>query len=211
MNLKIDQPEKGYRINQDSFLLAKFVAFRPTDRIIDLGTGVGIIPLLLAQTGKVKEIIGFELQPELAKLAQQNVAANHLENKIIILEADIKKIKSLFPSNSFDIVVSNPPYIPVGKGRLSPNLSKRTAKQESNCTIADIVNAARYLLKNKGRLYLSYLPDNLLNLLSLLRESNLEPKRLRLSISDKKNLTNLVLIEAIKNTNPGLKIEKLNR
>jgi tRNA1Val (adenine37-N6)-methyltransferase len=206
-DLKIRQPDSGYRINQDSFLLAEFVSFKPSDRIIDLGTGVGIIPLLLAQKGKVKEIIGLELQSELARFAQQNVASNHLENRIKIFEADIRKIKSLFPANSFDVVVSNPPYILLGKGRLSPNLSKRTAKQESNCTIADIIAAARYLLKNKGKLYLSYLPDNLLNLLSLLREANIEPKRLRVSFPNHKSHANLVLIEAIKNANPGLKIE----
>jgi tRNA1Val (adenine37-N6)-methyltransferase len=207
MNLKIEQPEKGYRVTQDSFQLTDFVSFKPTDRIIDLGTGIGIIPLLLTQKGKVKKIIGLELQPELAQLAQQNIASNRLETKIKILEADIRKIKSLFPANSFDIVVSNPPYIPMGKGRVSPNPQKRAAKQEWNCTIAEIIAASRYLLKNKGKLYLSYLPDNLLNLLLLLREANLEPKRLSISFADKKHTANLVLIEAVKNSKPGLKIE----
>ncbi|MFB3895246.1 MAG: tRNA1(Val) (adenine(37)-N6)-methyltransferase [bacterium] len=207
MNLKISQPDSGYRINQDSFLLAEFVKFKSSDRIIDLGTGVGIIPVLLGLRGKYKEMIGLELQPELARFARQNVASNHLGNKIKIFEADIKRIKSLFSANSFDVVVSNPPYIPVNKGRLSPDLSKRMAKQESNCTIADIVAASRYLLKNKGKLYLSYLPDNLLNLLFLLREANLEPKQLRFSFSNPKSLANLILIEAIKNANPGLTVE----
>jgi tRNA1Val (adenine37-N6)-methyltransferase len=201
LKLKIEQPSSGYRVTQDSFLLAEFIAVKPHDRILDLGTGIGIIPLLLAQEGSFKEIIGLELQPELAKLAQQNVALNHLENKIKIFESDIREIKPLFPANNFDIVVSNPPYIPVGKGRLSPNPQKR------NCTIADIISAARYLLKNKGKLYLSYLPDNLLNLLLLLREANLEPKRLQVNLPDKKHTANLVLIESIKNANPGLKID----
>lgn len=208
-NLIIRQSDSGYRITQDSFQLADFVSFKSTDRIIDLGTGIGIIPLLLAQQGEVKEIIGIELQPELAGIAQQNVALNRLENKIKIYESDIRKIKTSFPANSFEIVVSNPPYIPLGKGRLSPNPQKRTAKQEWNCTIADIISAARYLLKNKGKLYLSYLPDNLLNLFLLLREANLEPKRLCISFSEKKQQANLILIEAIKNANPGWKIEKI--
>lgn len=209
MNLKIDQPEKGYRVNQDSFQLAEFVSFKPNDQIIDLGTGTGIIPLLLAQQGKFKEIIGVELQPELARIAQQNVISNRLENKIKIFESDIRKIKPLFPANSFDIVISNPPYIPLGKGRVSPNLSKRIAKQEWNCTITDIVNTARYLLKNKGKLYLSYLSDNLLNLLLLLRQANLEPKRLRLCFADRKNTANLILVEAVKNSKPGLMVDKI--
>lgn len=208
-DLKIKQPDSGYRVNQDSFLLAEFVSVKATDRLIDLGTGIGIIPLLLSQKGNFKEIIGLELQPELARFAQQNVESNHLENQIKIFESDIKKIKPLFPANSFEVVVSNPPYIPVGKGRLSPNLSKRMAKQELNCTIADIIAAARYLLKNKGKLYLSYLPDNLLNLLILLREANLEPKRLRISFLETKQTTNLVLIEAVKSAKSGLIIEQI--
>jgi tRNA1Val (adenine37-N6)-methyltransferase len=208
-DLQITQSPSGFRITQDSFLLAEFVAFKPTDRLVDLGTGVGIIPILLAQKGKFKEIIGLELQPEFAGFAQQNVASNFLQDKIKILEADIKNIKQYFKPNSIDIVVSNPPYIPLGKGRISPNLAKRNAKQEWNCSIADIVNAARYLLKNKGKLYLSYLADNLLNLLLLLQEANLEPKRLRVCFADKKHQANLVLIEAIKGVQPGLLIEKI--
>ncbi|MCX7919001.1 MAG: methyltransferase [bacterium] len=207
--MHIDQPKTGYRINQDSFLLAEFVTCKPSDRIIDLGTGVGIIPILLAQRKKFKEIIGIELQPEYVSFAEQNIRANELQDKMKIIQADIRNISQLFPANSFDIVVSNPPYITLGKGRLSPNPAKRFAKQELTCSLADIIAAARYLLKNKGKLYLSYPSSNLLNLLFLLREANLEPKRLGISFSEKKTQSNLVLIEASKGVNPGLIIETI--
>lgn len=178
--IRLVQDRCGYRFSISAVLLAGFVRLKDGDRVIDLGTGIGVIPLILAKMNRgVGEIVGLEIQPRLAVLARQNVQYNRLDPLIKIVEGDIRQIDRYFPPGGFDVMVANPPYYRVQSGRINPNAQKAMARHEIACSIRDVLAAGRYVLKDKGRGYLVFPSTRGVTLLEGMRREGIEPKRLR--------------------------------
>ena len=196
--LKVLQKKCGYRFSIDAFLLARFAKPRPMDRIIDLGTGCGIIPLILTFRHKVKKVIGVEMQPSLADLARRNVALNRLSARIKIWEKDLKSLEGKNGRGTFDLVLSNPPYRKVGAGRVNPRLEKAVARHEITATLEDVIRTAGDLLKEKGRLIMIYPASRAADLIEQMRKFHLEPKRLQFVHSHPRDEARLLLLEGLK-------------
>lgn len=201
------QSENGFRFGMDAVLLADYTEIRPEEKAMDLGCGNGILPLLLAARNPGIRITGLELNADSAELAKRNVAYNHLEDRIQIEQGDIREAVSRFGAASFDVLVSNPPYMILSHGRISPNEQIAMARHEVSCTLRDLVKAAAGLLRDHGRLYLVHRPFRLAEILDTLREFRLEPKRMRLvhPFADKE--ANLVLLEALRGGNSRITVE----
>jgi tRNA1Val (adenine37-N6)-methyltransferase len=206
--LKVIQKKDGPCFSIDAVILARFASVREGDKIIDLGTGGGIISLLLASINDVEQIIAIEIQDELADIARRNVTLNNLSQKIEIVVDDLILANKHFPAGQCDLVVSNPPYRTVGSGRLNPNSLKAIARHEIKCTLDDVLKSAFYLLKNNGRFAVVYRPDRLVDLISGCRRHNLEPKRLQFVYPDYNRECNLILLEAVKNGQSDCKVLK---
>jgi tRNA1Val (adenine37-N6)-methyltransferase len=149
--LNIIQKKSGFRFGVDAVLLSDFAHIRKNDNVIDLGTGTGIIPLLLSVKTEASQITGLEIQAEMAEMAQRSVTMNRLEDKINIICGDIKKVSELFEKSSFDCVVSNPPYISRGGGKINPSDMKAISRHEILCTLEQLVESTAYLLPPGGR------------------------------------------------------------
>lgn len=201
------QARKGYRFSLDPVLLARFVAVREQERVIDLGTGSGVIPLLLARLFAVRQVVGIELQSEQVQRAQQNVELNGLRGAVQILAGDIRQIRELSPAAQADLVVSNPPYRRLHTGRLAPNGERAAARHELAGGLEDFVRAAGWLLKNGGRFALIYLAERLPELLGRMSASDIEPKRLRMIHPRQGEAAKMVLVEGRKMGRPGLTVE----
>ena len=206
--LKIIQAKNVYRFTQDAILLVKFVQLKNNERIIDLGSGSGIIPILLSYRKKGLSVYGIEIQEELANMSKRSVKLNKLEEIIHIIHEDIKNIRNIFESNQFDVVISNPPYISLGKGVIGTVNSRSIARHELKCNMEDIVSQSNYLLKNKGRIYLIYKSSRLVDLMIILRKYSIEPKVVRFIHFEKKRNAELFLIEGIKGGKKELKVKK---
>jgi tRNA1Val (adenine37-N6)-methyltransferase len=204
--LKILQKECGYRFSIDALLLARFAEPRPMDRIVDLGTGCGIIPLILIFRHHAEKVIGVEIQPSLAELARRNVALNRLSARIKILEEDLRSLQGRNWRGSFDLVLSNPPYRKVGAGRVNPRLERALARHEIKVTLEDIIRSARDLLREKGRLALIYPASRAADLIDRMREFHLEPKRLQFVHSHLQDEARLLLVEGLKEGRPQVQV-----
>jgi tRNA1(Val) A37 N6-methylase TrmN6 len=179
-HLKVYQHKNGYRFAIDAFILANFIHLKKKETVLELGTSCGIISLILAyKFPQVKKILGIEIQSNLVSLAKKNVTLNQRENLIEILQTDIKNLTKNFPSASFDVVVSNPPYYSLKEGRLNPDTEKAIARHEIKGSLLDVVKIGQYMLKQKGRFYFIYPAFRCEHLFVTLRNYNLEPKRLR--------------------------------
>ncbi|MGA1870093.1 MAG: tRNA1(Val) (adenine(37)-N6)-methyltransferase [bacterium] len=206
--LTINQKEEGYKYNIDSFLLADFVTCSRDQRIIDLGTGCGIIPLLLTKKCKYLTIIGIDIQSELIDIAKQNKEANTLsDHTITFINNDIQEVQQAWNPGYFNVVVTNPPYYKLGTGRINPHKDKAQARHEISATIPDFIVAASYLLNNGGKFFTIFPVDRLIDLIVSVRDFKLEPKRMRFISSRKSKPPHLFLLEAKKNAKPGLKVE----
>lgn len=206
-SLHVLQSEKGYRYSIDPFLLVAFAAQECGPRIADLGTGSGIIPLLLAVRSGETRIVGIEIQTAAAERARCSVALNGLADRVDIVQGDIRLIRQLLPPQSFAAVLANPPYRKPGAGRVSPRVERGSARHELHGGLVDFVEAARFLLPTGGRFYLVYLPERLAELLALLQQRGLEPKRLRCVYSRPGDEACLVLVEARRGGGAGLLVE----
>ncbi|MCD6320325.1 MAG: methyltransferase, partial [Candidatus Desulfofervidaceae bacterium] len=200
-------PSHGYLFPIDVFILAIFISLKKNETVLELGTGCGIIALLLAvRYPQLKKIIAVEIQSVLAQLAKKNIILNKFEHLIDILETDMRQVPWLFPPSNFDVVVSNPPYYPLGTGRLNPQEEKAIARHEIKSSLLEVVKIAQYVLKDKGRLYLIYPASRCIHLFVNLRQYNLEPKRLRVVYPYVDKEANFILVEAIKGGKEEVKI-----
>lgn len=190
------QKQRGYRFSIDAVLLAGLTELRPGDRVVDLGTGCGIIPLILACRFPQASFVGVESQPTLADLARRNVRLNGLDDRVAILPIAMQEVAQHLPPASCQVVVSNPPYRPLGAGRLNPQDEKALARHEVQGSLAAVAQAARYLLPDKGRLAVIYPAWRTVHLLSLLRAHRLEPKTLRFIQARAHSPASLVWVEA---------------
>jgi tRNA1Val (adenine37-N6)-methyltransferase len=202
--LRLIQSRRGYRFSIDAILLAEFVTTRQGDRLIDLGTGCGIIPLFLLLNRPVRRAVGIEVQTLLASQASRNAALNGVRGKMDIIQGDFRALP--FRPSSADIVTCNPPYRPINSGRLNPNLQRAIARHEILASLNDILDGARRILKEKGRLAMIYPAARTADTLTRMRGFDLEPKKLRVVYPDLKSEAKLVLIEASLQGRPGLKI-----
>lgn len=205
--LRIIQAKAGYRFSLDPILLARFVEVRPGERIVDLGTGAGIIPLQLARLTQAAELLGIELQPALAERARRNVELNGLDGKVRIVSGDLRQSRQLLPAGLADLVVSNPPYRKPENGRVAPDDERAAARHELAGGLEDFVAAAAWLLKNGGRFAVIYLTERLPELLGLLGSHGIEPKRLRMVYPRQTERARMVLVEGRKGGRPGLTVE----
>lgn len=205
--LRIIQKKEGYRFSLDPVLLCAFARIESGETVCDLGTGSGVIPLLLARRVSVGCITGIEVQPELADRARRSVALNGLEQRVTILVCDLRRIREILAAESCRVVLANPPYRPPGSGRLSPRSERALARHEVHGDLEDFVVCAAWLLPTGGRFYLVYLAERMAELLTAMRAAGLEPKRLRCVHSRQGEEARLVLVEGRKGGGPGLKVE----
>lgn len=199
--LTILQAKKGYRFSLDAVLLAHFArdCVKPArvKRIIDLGSGNGVLALLLAGLHRSAKVVGLEIQNAMVGRAMRSVELNGLERRVEILQGDVRDVEHLFPPESFDAAVCNPPYRPARSGRISPNEERRIARHEINGSLSDFLRAASYLLPQGSGISLVYPASRAIDLLAAMRHENLEPKRLRLVHSFAGSPAALVLVHGI--------------
>lgn len=208
-NLKIIQNKKGFCFGIDSILLSDFAKqIKKDSKVIDLGTGTGIIATLLCGKTELKEIIGIEKQREVYEMAQKSIQLNQLENKFKIIYEDIKNLDKILEKNTFDAIVTNPPYKKKDTGIINEEEKKIISRHETTATLEDFIKVAKDLLKDKGEFYMVHRPDRLVDILSLMRNYKIEPKILRFVYSNEKCEPKLILIKGIKNAKPFLKVEK---
>ncbi|WP_312942034.1 methyltransferase [Oscillibacter sp.] len=198
--------ECAHKPGTDSFLLGSFPLLRPGLRVCDLGSGTGLLGLLLLQRQRELQITGVEIQPHAATLADKAAAENGLCDRLRTLEGDLRQIRELLPAGSFDLCVSNPPYFSSGSGLTAPLPARRTARSETDCTLLDLCRAAAYLLRWGGSFCLVHRPERLCDLLCALRENQLEPKRMRMVEARPGAAPSLLLLEARRGGKPGLSI-----
>ncbi|SHE41348.1 tRNA1(Val) A37 N6-methylase TrmN6 [Alkalibacter saccharofermentans DSM 14828] len=205
--LKIIQNEKFFRYGTDAVLLAWMAGERakPNFKIADLGTGSGIIPILLANNG-AKQIHGLEIQEYVADMAKRSVALNRLEDEVKIVVGDIKNPPELFIPGSYDIVVSNPPYMNESEGFKSPVREVAIARHEILCSMGDVSKTAARLLKDKSRFYLVHKPHRIVDIFCAMREHGIEPKQMIKVRPHEGKEPNMILIEGVKGGNPGIKL-----
>ena len=208
-NLKIIQNKNGFCFGMDSVLLSDFAKNAKLNaKVIDLGTGTGILPILLSAKTKASKIVGIEIQKEVANMASRSVLLNNLQDKIQIVCEDIKNLKNIYKTNSFDAVVTNPPYKTKGTGGINEVEAKFISRHEITANLEDFISISSYLLKDQSSIYMVHRPERLVDILSLLRKYKLEPKELKLVQPSCDKVPNLVLIKATKNSKPFLKIDK---
>lgn len=205
--VKILQAEAGYRYSIDPFLLVSFASVPDSASVVDLGSGSGVMPMLLSERSAAEKIIGLELQDSLVGRSRRSVAMNGLENKIEILQGDVRALPAVLSPDSFDVVITNPPYRTLATGRIAPVDERASARHELYGGIDDFLRAAAFLLKGKGRFFIIYLAERLAELLSAMSRHKLEPKRLRMVHSREGASAKMVMVEGRKNGNPGLSVE----
>lgn len=197
-DLRIIQTRHGYRFSLDPLLLASFAAAGDGDGVVDLGTGCGIIPLVLARRMEGGRLVGVEREPVMAGLARRNVALNGLDSRVEIVESDILDLKGRLPSSGFDIVVSNPPYRVPGTGRVSPRAGRDTARHESTAKLADFLAVAKRLVCPGGRICMIYHPERLGELFAGAADLKLGMTRLRMVHGTVSAEARMVLVEMVK-------------
>ncbi len=192
------QKKTGYRFSMDAVILARHVVVGKRERLMDIGTGCGVIPIVVSRLADVERIDGIEVQPELALLAQRNILLNGLLSRIDIRELDVRDVRRSFFAETYDVVVTNPPFGTPGTGRVNPHNQKAVARHELFGSLEDILDASFYLLKNGGRIYLIYRASRLAHLIHSLKRRNLEPKMLRCVHSRVGAEAQLVVVQATK-------------
>lgn len=214
---RIDDLERnGYRIIQhkekfcfgmDAVILSWFAKVEEGEKVLDLGTGTGIIPILLEAKTKGEHFTGLEIQAESVDMARRSVELNGLTGKIDIVEGDIKETEKLFKKASFDVVTSNPPYMNDNHGIKNPDMPKAIARHEILCTLEDVVSQAMKMLKPGGRFYMVHRPHRIIEIITCLKKYKLEPKRIKFVHPFVDKEANMVLIEAVRGGKSMAKVE----
>ena len=208
-NLKIIQNKNGFCFGIDSILLSDFSKnIKKGANVLDLGTGTGIIATLLCGKTNLNKIIGIEIQEEIAEMANRSIKLNNLENKFKIINENILNLPKIFEKNSFDVIVTNPPYKKKDTGIINEEKKKIISRHEITASLEDFIKISTMLLKDKGEFYMVHRPERLVDILSIMRENKIEPKILRFVYSSMNKEPKLILIKCIKNAKPFLKIEK---
>ena len=205
--LRVIQRADAFRFGTDAVLLADFAAPRRHDRVCDLGTGTGIIPLLLYARENTISADAVEIQPDMADMAARSMAMNGLNEKIRVLPGDLLSIRTLLPHARYDLVTCNPPYGKAGGTLLNPDASKRLARHEESCAIEDVACAAAWLLQNGGRLCCVFPAARMIELSDAMRKYRMAPKRIRMVHSRVEKAAHLCLMEGMLDARPGLIIE----
>lgn len=205
---QIIQDAKRFCFGMDAVLLSGFARVKDGARVLDLGTGTGIIPILLEAKTGAAHLTGLEIQPDSADMARRSVKLNGLENKIDIVTGDLKEAGSLFDAASFDVVTSNPPYMIGQHGITNPEDAKAIARHEVLCTLRDVIEQAAKLLRPGGNFFMVHRPFRLAEIMVLLHEYKLEPKRMQLVYPYVDKEPNMVLIEANRGGRPRMTVEK---
>lgn len=204
--IRVKQEQSGYRFSIDAVILAWHCKPQPDDIVVDLGTGCGIIPLILAYRHPAIKIHGIEVQRELADIATLNVAENFLEDRIQVHLRDMKSLSHNMIAGPADLVVSNPPYRKAESGRINPDQQRAVARHEIEVTLYDVIETAHRLLRVSGRCVMIYTAERLTDILTRMRSAGIEPKSIRMIHSTQHTAAKLILIEGKKGGRSGLKI-----
>ena len=202
----IQNPEQ-FCVGMDAVLLSGFTRVPPGERVLDLGTGTGILPILLEAKTKGSYFCGLEIQEESADMARRSITHNVLEEKVRIITGDIREAASIVGSVSFDVITVNPPYMPTTSGLKNPTGAKAIARHEISCTLEDVTRESAKILKAKGRFYMVHRPFRLAEIFAQMEKYRIEPKRMRLVHPRVDKEPNMVLVEGVKEGNPQLTVE----
>ena len=205
---RIIQKENGFCFGMDAVLLSGFADVRPGEKALDLGTGTGIIPILLEAKTKGEHFTGLEIQEEMVDMASRSVELNGLKDRIDIIRGDIKEAGLIFGGASFDVVTTNPPYMNDCHGLKNPDEAKAIARHEVLCTLDDVVREGARVLRPGGRFYMVHRPHRLIEIITALTAYRLEPKRMKLVHPFVDKEANMVLIEAVRGGRSMIKVEK---
>lgn len=203
----IQNPEK-FCFGMDAVLLSGFVKVKENEQVLDLGTGTGIIPILLEAKTKGRHFTGLEIQPESADMARRSVQLNQLESKIDIVTGDIKDASKYFGASSFDVITTNPPYMINSHGLKNMHDAKTIARHEVLCTLEDIIRESARMLPPKGRFYMVHRPFRLSEIFCMMTKYGIEPKRMKLVYPYVDREPNMVLVEGLRGGKPRMTVEK---
>jgi len=200
----IIQGKDEFRFGTDAVKLADFASVKPGDKVMDLCTGTGIVPLLLHRKAKQASYCGLEIQPQMADIAKRSVKLNDLTDDIEIIEGDLKEVRSHFTAESFHVVTCNPPYMKYETGKQNAREQVSIARHEICCSMEDCVMAASFLLRSGGKFYMVHRPERLADIMTVMRREKVEPKRLELFAKASGSTPRLMVIEGQKNRKSGL-------
>ena len=206
---KIIQNSEGFCFGIDAVLLSDFAKnIKNKSKVLDLGTGTGILPILLAGKTNLEKIIGVEIQKDVYDMAKRSIALNKLENRCEIINENILNLEKIYKKNSFDVIVTNPPYKENNTGLKNESEKKLISRHELTANLEDFIRVSSNLLKDKGELYMVHRPERLVDIIENLRKYKLEPKQIRFVCPNVNKEPNIVLIKGVKNANKFLKVEK---
>ncbi len=206
---KIIQNSEGFCFGIDAVLLSDFAKnLKKNSKVIDLGTGTGILPILLSGKTQLKNIIGIEIQEEVANMAKRSIELNSLKDKVEIINDSILNLEKLYGKEYFDVVVTNPPYKKLNTGIQNESEKKLISRHEITANLEEFIKVSKNILKDKGEFYMVHRPERLVDILYLMRKYKVEPKQIRFVSPNVNKEPNLVLIKGIKNANEFLKFEK---
>jgi tRNA1Val (adenine37-N6)-methyltransferase len=204
--LKIKQSKLGYRFSIDAILLANHIQFKSSERILDIGTGCGVIPLILALRYPDVKIFGIDIQQQLLDIALLNISENHMKDRITVFNCDVKNLTPSMTSGPVDVVVCNPPHREPNSGRINPNHQLAIARHEIAMTIDDLIQAGKRLLDGKGRFIVIYPANRVMDILKRIHAAKIEPKKLWMIHSKSNNNAIRCIVEGIKGGKPGMTV-----
>lgn len=208
-NLKIIQNTKGFCFGIDAVLLSDFAKnIKKNAKVLDLGTGTGIISILLCGKTNLEKIVGVEVQKEVANMAKRSSKLNNLENKFEIINENIINLDNIYERNSFDVIVTNPPYKKENTGIVNEEEKRLISRHEVLAKLEDYIKISNKLLKDKGEFYMVHRPERLVDIIAYMRQYKIEPKEIRFVCSHQKEPPKLVLIKGVKNAKPFLKFKE---